>query len=240
MPNCIDCGAPMPIVRIGVAVVIRKGNQVLLGKCLKSHGIGTWHTPGGHIEFGETPEQTARREVIEETGLELGLIRKLYYLPYVNTVFEGDRKHYITLFMEAKYIGGEPVAKEPEKCSEWLWFDKDNLPSPLFTDMKSALAPAVYLDFSDNAACAQDFESAAKSWEDMGLPALPVNVYMDKGDAEWHVPSVLRAAADCVMSRSISIFSLVYPTRGQKPKPPPMRIVRDPKGCWSTLKDIIA
>jgi 8-oxo-dGTP diphosphatase len=143
MPNCIDCGAPMPIVRVGVSVIIRKGNRVLLGKRLKSHGIGCWCTPGGHIEFGETPEWAARREVREETGLELGKLWRSESLPYLNTIFEGDEKQYITLYLEGEYTGGEPVAKEPDKCAEWLWFERGSLPSPLFTDMRDALDPSL-------------------------------------------------------------------------------------------------
>jgi 8-oxo-dGTP diphosphatase len=141
MLNCIDCGAPMPMVRVGVSVVIRKGNAVLLGKRLKSHGTGHWCTPGGHVEFGETPEQAARREVMEETGLQLGEIHPSKSLPYRNTFFPESKKQYITLYLEGEYIGGKPVAMEPEKCAEWLWFKATDLPSPLFTDMRDALVP---------------------------------------------------------------------------------------------------
>jgi 8-oxo-dGTP diphosphatase len=129
------------IVRVGVSVIIRKGNMVLLGKRLKSHGVGCWCTPGGHVEFGETPEQAARREVMEETSLELGRINPSKDLPYLNTVFEADRKQYITLYLEAEYVGGEPVAMEPEKCVQWVWFNRKALPSPLFTNMQIALNP---------------------------------------------------------------------------------------------------
>lgn len=127
------------IVRVGVSVVICKGRLVLLGKRLTSHGVGHWCTPGGHIEFGETPEEAARREVMEETGLELGRVRQSEALPYLNTFFHEDGKQYITLYLEGEYIGGEPVAKEPEKCAQWLWFPIDVLPVPLFTNMYDAL-----------------------------------------------------------------------------------------------------
>ena len=130
-----------PIVRVGVSVVIRRGDEVLLGKRLKSHGIGSWCTPGGHIEFGETPEEAARREIMEETGLELGKVSRSESLPYLNSPFPKEGKQYITLYLEGEYIGGEPIAMEPEKCAEWSWFNRKNLPAPLFTDMKDALDP---------------------------------------------------------------------------------------------------
>ena len=131
----------VPVIRVGVSVIIRRSDKVLLGKRLKSHGVGTWCTPGGHIEFGETPEEAARREVMEETGLELGAINRSASLPYLNTSFPADGKQYITLYLEGECVSGEPIAMEPEKCAEWLWFDKKQLPSPLFTDMKGALDP---------------------------------------------------------------------------------------------------
>jgi len=131
-----------PTVRVGVSVIIRSGDEVLLGKRLKSHGIGTWCTPGGHIEFGETPEQAARREVMEETGLYLPKVWSCLSLPYRNSFFPKENKHYITLYFEGEHeITSMPVAMEPEKCAEWLWFDRKDLPSPLFTDMCDALDP---------------------------------------------------------------------------------------------------
>lgn len=127
------------IVRVGVSVIIRKYENdkcfVLLGKRLKSHGAQRWATPGGHIEFGEHPIETARREVLEETGLELTEIKPSSVYPYVSTIFPEQNKHYITLYMDSEFPGNkEPVAMEPEKCDSWIWFDVDNLPSPLFTD----------------------------------------------------------------------------------------------------------
>ena len=41
-------------VRVGVGVIIRKNDQVLLGERKGAHGEGTWAFPGGHLEFGET------------------------------------------------------------------------------------------------------------------------------------------------------------------------------------------
>ena len=44
--------ASQPLV--GVAVMIIRDGKVLFGKRLASHGTGTWHLPGGHLEFMET------------------------------------------------------------------------------------------------------------------------------------------------------------------------------------------
>lgn len=55
--------------RIGVGIIIRKENDVLLVKRKNVHGAGTWSTPGGHLDFGESPSACATCEAYEETGI---------------------------------------------------------------------------------------------------------------------------------------------------------------------------
>ena len=54
--------------RVGVAVIVCHQGQVLFGQRLNQEGLGQWQLPGGWIEWGESPEQAACREVKEETG----------------------------------------------------------------------------------------------------------------------------------------------------------------------------
>lgn len=121
-------------VRVGVAVIIRRPEDgfVLFGLRKGEHGPGTWSLPGGHLDFGEEPEQTARREALEETGLTLGQVQSYARCPYVNSHFKATGKQYITLYFTGEYVGGEPQVVEPEKCERWVWTDPKNLPSPLF------------------------------------------------------------------------------------------------------------
>lgn len=121
-------------VRVGVAIIIRRpeDGKVLFGLRKGAHGPGTWSLPGGHIEFGEEPEDTARREALEETGLKLGKIKQYSICPFVNSHFKATGKQYITLYYTGEYLGGEPEVKEPEKCARWEWTDPSKLPSPLF------------------------------------------------------------------------------------------------------------
>jgi 8-oxo-dGTP diphosphatase len=124
-----------PHPRVGVAVMIIRGRKVLLGKRLASHGTGTWHLPGGHLEFMETVEDCARREVLEETGLK---IENVKLGPYTNDFFVAENKHYITPFVLCT-AKGEPKVMEPEKCNEWKWFDWDHLPRPLFPSVENLI-----------------------------------------------------------------------------------------------------
>lgn len=121
---------------IGVGVVIVRHDKILLGRRQGSHGAGCWSAPGGHLEFGETPEACARREVLEETGLALDEVRRG---PWVNTLFTQAQKHYVTLFMLATAPHGEAQRLEPEKCDGWQWFPLDALPQPLFAPLEILL-----------------------------------------------------------------------------------------------------
>ncbi|KAK0943234.1 hypothetical protein LTR48_006393 [Friedmanniomyces endolithicus] len=86
--------------------------------------IGTYALPGGHLDFGESFEQCAAREVKEETGLNVQDVR---FLTATNTVFGDTGKHYVTIFMTAMVVASndgsvaEPQRLEPDKCEGWSW-----------------------------------------------------------------------------------------------------------------------
>jgi 8-oxo-dGTP diphosphatase len=61
--------------RVGVAIFIFKDGKFLIQQRQGAHGAGSWSVPGGHLEFGESFEDTARREAREETGLEISNVR---------------------------------------------------------------------------------------------------------------------------------------------------------------------
>jgi 8-oxo-dGTP diphosphatase len=124
--------ARLPQVGVGV-IVIREG-RVLLGQRIGSLGAGTWALPGGHLEFGESIEDCAVREVQEETGLAVQAVAPG---PYTNDFFAAEGKHYITLFVTARCLTGVPQILEPNKCSSWQWFRWSDLPDPLFPPLAS-------------------------------------------------------------------------------------------------------
>lgn len=125
-----------PQVRVGVGVIVQRDGRVLLGRRLGSHGAGHWALPGGHLEFGETPEACAARELAEETGLAAGGWQRG---PYGSDLLEGGTRHYLTLFLLAEGVRGEPRRLEPHKCEGWSWHAWDALPRPLFAPLASLI-----------------------------------------------------------------------------------------------------
>ncbi len=121
---------------IGVAAIVIKDNKVLLGKRKKAHGAGTWAFPGGHLEYKESIEACAKREVFEETGIHIKNIR---CGTFTNDIFPKDQKHYVTLFVISEYDTGVLELKEPEKCEKWDWFHWNELPEPKFLPLENLL-----------------------------------------------------------------------------------------------------
>ena len=124
--------------KIGVGVLVFREGKLLLGRRKGSHGAGFWSAPGGHLEFGETPEQCAMRETLEETGLSLDVVQPG---PWVNDIFTAEQKHYVTLFCiaESKAGQGKPINTEPEKCEGWGGYDCEQLPQPLFQPLEDLI-----------------------------------------------------------------------------------------------------
>lgn len=100
--------SPVP----AVGVVVLRGDEVLLVRRGTPPRLGQWSLPGGRIEFGETVETAALRELKEETGVEaqlLGLIEVLDAVFTSRTSGEVTR-HYVLIDFAARWLSGEPVA----------------------------------------------------------------------------------------------------------------------------------
>lgn len=102
--------------RVGVGAVVLHEGKLLMLKRAGSHGADTWAIPGGHLEAGETPEDAAEREVLEETDVTVRATRRL---PYTHDSVEG--RDYVTLFILCEYVRGFACTTEPEKCPYVGW-----------------------------------------------------------------------------------------------------------------------
>lgn len=114
---------------IGIGVFVWKDGKFLMGRRLGAHGADTWSIPGGHLEYGESWEDCAIREVQEETGLIVGNVR---FLAITNDIFGKDHKHSVTIWVDSDWLSGEPAITEPDKLVDQAWHTFRNLPSPLF------------------------------------------------------------------------------------------------------------
>ena len=123
-------------VRVGVASVIYNDkNEVLIGRRVTPHGSGTYGFPGGHLEMGESPEECAIRETMEEVGVK---INNLHVIGFTNDVFDTG-KHYITIFIASSNYEGNVTNMEPHKLEGWEWYNTNNLPNPLFLPIENLL-----------------------------------------------------------------------------------------------------
>lgn len=113
--------------------MVFKGGKVLLGRRKNTHGAGEFAWPGGHMEFGESFAECAKREVREETGMEIQNVR---FVRLMNLkAYAG--KHYVDVGLAADWFSGEPRVCEPDRCEGWAWYDPDHLPIPLFNTIPS-------------------------------------------------------------------------------------------------------
>lgn len=126
-----------PQQQLGVGVIIIRAQKVLLGKRKGALGAGTWAFPGGHLEWDESVENCAKREVLEETGLTD--LHNFSQGPYTRDVFLEGSRQYITLFVAAHSAQGEPKILEPDRCDDWSWFTWNKLPQPLFLPLVNLL-----------------------------------------------------------------------------------------------------
>lgn len=106
--------------------------HILMGKRLGEHEGGTYSWPGGHVEYDETPLEAAKREVLEETNMEMHYCEPLRGGRWHHTMFASG-KQYITLYFHGPAVmGSELKTMEPDKCEGWDWCDVKKMPRPFF------------------------------------------------------------------------------------------------------------
>ena len=122
-------------VGVGVGVVLVRNGKILLGKRHSDpnkadsafRSAGQWCLPGGKIEWGESFEKGAIREVKEETGITI-------LNPQIISVHNCKNKYaqFVTIGLKASKWKGEARVMEPDEITKWQWFSLKKLPRPRY------------------------------------------------------------------------------------------------------------
>jgi mutator protein MutT len=103
----------------GVGAIVIRGGEVLLIKRGRPPALGKWSIPGGLVELGESLEAAIRREVLEESGLEVQVVDLVAALDRVIPDRKGQIEyHYILLdfLCEAPSSGAPKAGTDAEEC----------------------------------------------------------------------------------------------------------------------------
>ncbi|WP_288155183.1 NUDIX domain-containing protein [uncultured Sharpea sp.] len=120
-----------------------KGICVYNGKTLimkrvrpSTDGLGYWELPGGGLEYGETPHEALKRELREETGLKIKIIKPIY-------TFTAIREDYQTVGIGFLAIPEDDHVHISEEHMDYKWVNEEELKATLdphiFNDIKEAL-----------------------------------------------------------------------------------------------------
>ncbi len=119
-------------VRVGVGVIVRRADgRFLLGERHGSFGVGKVAFPGGHLEFGESWDACARREVMEETALvvEVKRLVGVYSDPRrhnISSYSDGNITHWVTVVFQCVRVDGE--VRMSDESTDIGYFDVESLP----------------------------------------------------------------------------------------------------------------
>lgn len=131
-PVCHACGfVHFANPRVAAVVFIADGERILLVKRDVAPERGGWALAAGFVELGEAPEAAARREMKEETGLDV-VVERMLDLSFN----EADKV--IVILYQARVVGG--VLAGGDDVEEARWFTRDQLPVLAFESTRRAVA----------------------------------------------------------------------------------------------------
>ncbi len=123
---------PEKIPHVGVGCIVVRDGKLLLVRNQR----GFWSTPGGHLDFGETPEDCAAREAFEETGIR---VTNVEFVAITNDVIADIGKHYLTVWMRGDADGTSAEIGDVAEIQELGWFSPQELPDHLHLYFRNLL-----------------------------------------------------------------------------------------------------
>ena len=121
---------------VGCGAAILRDGRLLLVKRRRAPEAGHWSLPGGKVEFGESVAAAVKREIREEVGLDIALLRDLGLVEMIGI----DGQHWVSPIYLAQAAEGEARNNEPETLEAIVWAALDSPPSPLALSARKALA----------------------------------------------------------------------------------------------------
>ena len=129
-----DSNIDVPLYGLSAVVYAERGSEILLLKRAGGALSGQWFLPGGAVERGELPEEGARRELVEESGLDIvGDLELVGAYPI--WVYGGDC---LQLSYRGQVTDGDPVISHEHTGARWI--DPVELRSGLADEMIDGLA----------------------------------------------------------------------------------------------------
>ena len=129
-------------LRVSVNAYVVQNDKILLQRRSDN---GNWNLPGGGVELGESLTIALHREVLEETGLTVGITRYIgvYSDPLETTLAYPDGRvlHYIAHTLECRVTGG--ALRMNHESLELGWFDPRDLPEPFSSQHRRRVADAL-------------------------------------------------------------------------------------------------
>jgi ADP-ribose pyrophosphatase len=108
-----------PVVAVGA--IVFKNSRVLLVRRAQAPSRDLWAIPGGRVKIGETLQEAAEREILEETGITIQAREPVYTFDYIERDgSELPRFHYVIIDMIADYVRGEIRAGDDAADARWV------------------------------------------------------------------------------------------------------------------------
>ena len=124
---------------VGCGAAIVRDGKLLLVKRSGPPEAGCWNLPGGKVDYGERVEDAIVREIAEEIGVKIALLRPLGVVQMIGL----DDQHWVAPIHLAEIVAGEPENREPDKHEAIVWAPLDAPPSPLAVAAREAIAALV-------------------------------------------------------------------------------------------------